>query len=215
MDKAALGARIAHYRETRELTQEELADALGYPSHSRVANYEAGRRTPSLEDAEQIAQALGITVNHLVSDVDFQAGEATSYLSGDIRGHFRIKRLDGFDKQAGPNEIYLPEFIVRQRVPHATIGFLRWLRNPTSAMRPRIEPGAFVLVDTSHTDISHVIDGETYAIRLYGRPDIKRIQVMGEDSLRLVSDRETDNRYELGREDFSNLQIGGLVVDSL
>lgn len=216
MDSHLLGARIAHFRKIRNVTQEKLAAHLGYASTSRLGNYESGNRTPSLDDARQIAKALGIMVDNLIEEDEILPADREPTIRGEIPGHVQIDRLVGYDKHAGPNEVYLPDFLLRQRVPHVNAKNLRWLRNPSGVMRPRIATGALVLVDVTHNDLEHVMDGETYAVRLYGRPDLRRIQVvMGEESIRLVGERETDNRFELTRENYSNLEIGGLVVDYL
>jgi transcriptional regulator with XRE-family HTH domain len=216
MDPHLLGARIANARKSLNLTQERLAAHLGYSSTSRLGNYESGNRIPSLADLTDIAKALGYTLDVLVEGDEILGEERAPTIRGDIPGHIQIDRLAGFDKHTGPNELYLPEFLVRQRVPHANLKNVRWIRNPTTVMRPRIQPGALVLVDVSHNDLDQVMDGETYAVRLYGRPDIRRIQLMpGDESIRLVGERETENRFELARADYSKLEIGGLVIDCL
>jgi len=68
--------RIKHYRKLADLTQQELSDAIGYASQSRIGNYETGCREPSLEDLEAIAKVLGISLCALVTDAEEDEQEA-------------------------------------------------------------------------------------------------------------------------------------------
>lgn len=55
-----LGQRLAAARRTAGLTVRELAERLRWPDHSRVSNYESGRRSVSVVTLLEIAGALGI-----------------------------------------------------------------------------------------------------------------------------------------------------------
>ncbi len=54
----AIGQRLRRLRESRELTQEELAQKLGWSRHS-VSDLERGRRNVSLERIHRFVKALG------------------------------------------------------------------------------------------------------------------------------------------------------------
>lgn len=56
----SLAQRIKRLRKEAGLSQAQLADACGWKSQSRVGNYEAGTREPSLADISAIAKALRI-----------------------------------------------------------------------------------------------------------------------------------------------------------
>lgn len=56
----SLAQRIKRYRKAIGLSQADLADACGWKSQSRVGNYEAGTREPTLADIAVMAEALGI-----------------------------------------------------------------------------------------------------------------------------------------------------------
>jgi transcriptional regulator with XRE-family HTH domain len=62
----SLAQRIKRYRNAIGLSQADLADACGWKSQSRVGNYEAGTREPTLADIAVIAQALGISESDLL-----------------------------------------------------------------------------------------------------------------------------------------------------
>lgn len=59
-----LGARIKELRESRGLTQEELAIALGL-SRPAVTKYERDERIPDLITAARIAEFFGVSMDYL------------------------------------------------------------------------------------------------------------------------------------------------------
>lgn len=60
-----LGRRIKERRQALELTQQQLAEALGLtPQH--ISAIEQDKRAPSLSSLAKIAEELGITVDFLV-----------------------------------------------------------------------------------------------------------------------------------------------------
>lgn len=54
------GPRLRAFRESRQLSQEQLAQLLGWTSNARISAYERGEYEPSLEDIGRLASALGI-----------------------------------------------------------------------------------------------------------------------------------------------------------
>jgi len=60
-----LGQRIKFFREHMGLTQLQLAEKANISSKA-VGRYENGNRVPSVEIAQRIAEALGISVNELL-----------------------------------------------------------------------------------------------------------------------------------------------------
>lgn len=57
---------IAYYRQQRQWTQGELAEALGC-SDTLISQFEAGKKTPSLAQLVALAKALGCYQRSLVS----------------------------------------------------------------------------------------------------------------------------------------------------
>jgi DNA-binding XRE family transcriptional regulator len=216
MDKQTFGARIANLRVAAGLTQESLAARLGFQGTSRLGNYERGAHYPQVDMLEKLAAELGVTVADLF--LDDETAAAPSRVSRDVMpatlpGHVVLDRLKGFDKAGGQDRIALPEVLLRQRSYRGGYESVRWVINPTSAMSPRIAQGAMVLVDTDHNALDQVLDGETYSIRLWDRPDIRKIYLKTETSIWLVGEKESDRRIELTTTDFPRLVIGGLVID--
>lgn len=73
--RRSFGEHLRAYRQTENMTQMELARLLGLGSPSHVANFEAGRRMPSVEVLLQTTRLLGLTVDALL-------GQATAVAVG-------------------------------------------------------------------------------------------------------------------------------------
>ena len=57
---ALFGARVKHYRERKGMTQKELADALGYTSHTSIAQIEKGKNSIPLSKLLDFCSALDV-----------------------------------------------------------------------------------------------------------------------------------------------------------
>ena len=79
-----IGTRIAEIREQAGLSQSALARAIGI-SQSAISQIESGERNPSYDMLRQLAQALGVSVPHLV-------GAEVEKLNPDEQEHFRNYR---------------------------------------------------------------------------------------------------------------------------
>lgn len=60
------GKRIFKIRTEKGLTQNELANAVGYKSRSTIAKIEAGKRNVSLKTIVALAKTLGTTPSYLM-----------------------------------------------------------------------------------------------------------------------------------------------------
>lgn len=60
-----MGKRVRKLRRMLDLTQGQLAEICGC-SQATIANIEQGKRKPSIELAEVLANALGATIDFLV-----------------------------------------------------------------------------------------------------------------------------------------------------
>ena len=63
MENDEIGKKIKVLRKARGLTQEQLADKLQV-KRATISNYEVGRRSPHLKELENIANALGVTLEY-------------------------------------------------------------------------------------------------------------------------------------------------------
>lgn len=62
----SLSQRIKRLRKAKGMSQAQLAEACGWKSQSRVGNYEAGTREPTLADIASIAAALCVDQSELL-----------------------------------------------------------------------------------------------------------------------------------------------------
>lgn len=64
-----IGERIKSARQAAGMTQKELASRLGLATRT-VQQYELGKRTPRIDQLQNIANALGVTMSELMGLVD-------------------------------------------------------------------------------------------------------------------------------------------------
>lgn len=63
-----LGQEIRHRRESKRMTQSELALSLGYQTASIVTMWESGERKPPSNKLPALARALDCTIDELFVD---------------------------------------------------------------------------------------------------------------------------------------------------
>lgn len=62
-----IGKKIYDYRKQEKLSQEELAEKIGV-TRQTISNWELGETTPDIEQAKNISQVLGISLDELTSN---------------------------------------------------------------------------------------------------------------------------------------------------
>ena len=65
-----LGRRIYELRKEKEYTREKLGKIIG-TSGTIIGRYERNERTPSVDIARKMADALGVSLDYLVGNIDF------------------------------------------------------------------------------------------------------------------------------------------------
>jgi transcriptional regulator with XRE-family HTH domain len=63
----AVGSRIAHFRKDADLTQVQLAVALGV-AQQQLASYEVGRRRVPVSLLPGLARALGVSIEDIIGE---------------------------------------------------------------------------------------------------------------------------------------------------
>jgi transcriptional regulator with XRE-family HTH domain len=86
----ALGARIAKARSAADLTQVQLADALGI-SQPQLAFYELGKRRVPVSLLPGLAKVLGVSIEALIADDD--AAQVSAAIPRRTR-HGPVSRLE-------------------------------------------------------------------------------------------------------------------------
>lgn len=64
-----IGERIAQLRESRKMTQEELAKKIGI-SRASLSHYEKNRREPDYEVLQRIADYFHVSMDYLMGRID-------------------------------------------------------------------------------------------------------------------------------------------------
>lgn len=72
------GQRIKERRQKLNMTQDELAEKIGYTSNRNISNYEKGTRSPDFETLCKIADALSCTTDYLLGREENDTHEAAS-----------------------------------------------------------------------------------------------------------------------------------------
>ncbi len=88
-DSQAIGDRIRQARQDRNMTQEQLADAVGV-TRSAVAQWETGRAGQVTGNLSRVAAVLGVGVEHLMFGGDSAAPQRAT--RGDELALLRLYR---------------------------------------------------------------------------------------------------------------------------
>ena len=95
----AIGERIRYFRSLRGMTQKYLGMRVGFPERTadiRMAQYEAGTRTPKADLVEALAYVLDVSPQALtVPDIDTDYGLMHTLFALEDRRGFRIGEIDG------------------------------------------------------------------------------------------------------------------------
>ena len=71
--------KVKYYRKLRGISQEQLAEKLGYKSFTTIQKWEDGTSTPPIGTVSKIANFLGVSLEELTSDTE-PDDEPTYYL---------------------------------------------------------------------------------------------------------------------------------------
>lgn len=97
----SLSQRIKRLRKATGMSQAQLADACGWKSQSRVGNYEAGTREPTLADIASIASALGVDQSELLLNATTSEAEpASGRTTADLVKQMLAKSGKGIPEEA-------------------------------------------------------------------------------------------------------------------
>lgn len=184
-------------------------------SSSDISSWRADRRPIPAEHAPVIGTLLGVAPERISEAYErlLLAGlaQATDSSHGLLSGHMTIQRLDGLGPMAGPPRIVIPELLVRPRIGMAALAALRWALQPSAAMDPEIRQGTLIFVDTGIREHHQVVDRGIYAYTLWGRPDVRRVQVRRDSWALSCANRDADATV-LPESELEQLSILGAVT---
>lgn len=81
---ATFGATVRRLRESRGMTQAELAERVGL-GRTSMTNLERGNQNPPLSLLPRLARGLGVAMRELFADVDTQREGADDVLTAQVR----------------------------------------------------------------------------------------------------------------------------------
>ena len=85
--------KIKEARRNAKITQADLADRIGV-HRSTIANYELGRRKPSLNELKEIARILHIDVNYLLEGSEVSSEDELLKRANDVFSDLNISTED-------------------------------------------------------------------------------------------------------------------------
>jgi len=86
-----IGERIKKRRQLLEMTQQELAKAIGVtPQH--ISAIEQGKRDPSLFSLAKLAKELGVTTDYLVTNNESVITDVIPAIKGDKKLKLKAKK---------------------------------------------------------------------------------------------------------------------------
>jgi transcriptional regulator with XRE-family HTH domain len=211
-------AFVAAMDHTR-IRSRTLAAQVGNISDNSIAQWRSGRRPIPAEYAVKIAKLLGVPPESISESYDrlLQSGVITSAAgSADAgayppAGHVKLDRLPGFGRADEQERIWLPELMLRRELGATPIENVRWVTQHARTMEPEIKRHAVVLVDISARRHEDVVDGGLFAYSLWGRADIRRVNIRREGWV-LVGSSEERARTPVSTADLPELQLLGMVI---
>lgn len=198
-----LGDRIRFARAHKQMTQAQIAAACGDDmSRNAVSNWENNKNEPTLSNLITVSRLTGAPLEWLISsdselsDADWGSrGAAVTVSPAEPREGYL--RLDLFDGGAGMGEgvsnqdypevirtVQVAEWELRRKLGYLPRpGRIQIITGRGPSMRPKIEHGDVVMVDT---DVTYFDGDDYYLINVDGESQIKMLQKRG-DGLYAVS----------------------------
>jgi transcriptional regulator with XRE-family HTH domain len=101
MALSELSQRILAIMEARGLSKQQVADLAGIKYHALNPNLTRHNATPNAIMAQQIADGLGIPIEHLTKGAPLDA-RATIAIAGRVGAGARVPLVDAYEKGDGP-----------------------------------------------------------------------------------------------------------------
>ncbi|WP_160309792.1 XRE family transcriptional regulator [Chromobacterium subtsugae] len=219
-----IGQRIRDLRKLAGLTQPDLAARCGWDSQSRISMYEKGNREPGLHDIDLISKALGVTSQYLLFG-NHPAADSTADPQGDDSGlatappkanpYIEVARhriqLDTNNKptliQTGEEPVPISFKVIQDR--ELNIGNLAAIMIADDAMRPHIESGDILIIDTSDTTPR---DGRVYVLAYGDEWFVRRMFKKPNNGLIITADNNQYREIDVQPSDTEYISIVGRVV---
>ena len=186
------GEIIRALREKQGMSQETLAQRLGYRDRSSIAKIETGKVDLSQTKLEQLCRIFNVTLYHLTG-IQEMPGTYKVPILGSIACGAPILAQEHIDGYTG-----VPDFV------HADFALVC---RGDSMVGARIFDGDLVYIRQQDT----VENGEIAAVLIEGEATLKRVRY-GPDSVSLQPENPMYRPIILWGEDMNNLRILGKAV---
>lgn len=219
MLKDELGTRLRDTRERLDLSRDDvvLMSQKAF-SRSTLQQWEGGVTEPSVSSLKTLAQIYNVSPQYLIFG-DTQMHHSTTK-QADNDEYCYVPYYRDIIASAGGGKfsdgvIGTDDFLAFRREwvsrTNLTISTLVALNTDGDSMLPTIPENATILVDKSKNVAK---DGRIYVVRIDDRLYIKRTQWIPTGGLRLISDNNVYESFDITRHDLEhgNIQVYGQVV---
>lgn len=205
-------AKIKELRRDKSLTQQQLADAIGF-SRGYVATIERGAQEPSFAFAEALFSSLKVDpawffgVNKVTTEsVDQEFVPIQRYgVSASAGGGSLVESEDGTGFYA-----FNRRWLTRRGLNPTALSVISVTGD---SMRPELIDGDLVLLDRGQTEL---MDGRTFVVRFDDELFIKKLQKAPPRQLHLISVNASYPPITVDLDkDADTIQIIGRVVASM
>lgn len=174
----AIGERIKYLRESKKMTQSDLAQHLGMKTYTTITKWEAGANSPKGKDLKRLAEIFNVST-------DFLLGLPTNAISINTANLVKIPVLGTIacgEPILAEENIFEYREEVSDRLPK---GELFYLQASGDSMEPTIPNRSYVLIRQQPS----VEDGEIAAVLVNGDTEatLKRVKRQG-NILMLIAD---------------------------
>ncbi|WP_110969271.1 XRE family transcriptional regulator [Pseudomonas huaxiensis] len=210
-----LAQRIKHFRKSKGLSQQSLANACGWESQSRVGNYERGIREPNLADIEKMARALNISLGELLP------GSAATEVPPSVNTTLARRALEGAVPVVGYAQLGTNGYFEALDFPsghgdgylniHSDDPDAYGLKVTGDSMHPRIKNGEYVLVEPSKRYFS----GDEVLVRTAnGRTMIKEFIYFRDGTYRFDSVNTDHAPIHVNENEVEHIHLVGGILKS-
>ncbi|EFS25292.1 MULTISPECIES: XRE family transcriptional regulator [Fusobacterium] len=202
-----IGERIKKKREELKLSQEQLAEIMGYKSKTSIHKAEQGITDLPQSKIIEFARALKTTPSYLMGwEEKIEKSNAV------ILDKSQFIYVPVYGKASAGNGYINMDTVLYDKLIHINgyshDSFL--IEVSGDSMEPTILDGEFVLVDPTRTEIC---EGKIYVITYNNETYIKMIEKHEEDEIVLL--KSVNQKYRdkvIKKEEFENVKIEGRVV---
>lgn len=209
-----LGQRIKRLRKSKGLSQQQLAEACGWSSQSRIGNYESDLREPALSDLLLLAPALRVSLTELAGTDELpEVPPADTLAVGHARGgavpvvgHAQLGTQGYFEEidfPVGHGDGYLR---IHSDDPNAY-----GLRVNGDSMHPRIKNGEYVLIEPNKA--FHAGD-EVMVRTLDGQAMIKEYIYLRDGMYRFDSVNQNHPPIHIHQDNVTKIHLVGGILKS-